>query len=413
MKKILIISIMLFSITLVFSQARMVLNNDAFLVIDGGANLVLANANTNALTVIGTGGNIISEDETDVIKWEIGTTTGTYVIPWTTYSGVKIPLSINKTTTGTGVTVEFILSTWETADDNQPWAFGVTNMNLPSAADGSLFAMDRYWHMDASSFTVKPDVTLTINYDPSEIGGSNTIAESNLLAQRFNTGTGNWESFNLFGTNDAGNDRITGIVVPSADFYTDWILVDNTNALPVELISFEVDCKDGRSIIDWTTQTEINNDYFVVEKSYDAVTFFELTIIQGAGNSNIANFYSVIDPNPSSGTTYYRLKQVDFDGATSYHNIKSSSCNESGFDVNQIVLNDNTLSFNIANSLDEKIVIYFYDYRGRLISNKIEMVTDGNNAIKLTNLNLSTGIYLLSIAGEYNTYSTKLMSKRE
>ena len=413
-----ILTTILFTLTasIVYSQARVVINNNGYIVIDNSAYLVLANSNANALTTVGTGGNIVSEDETDVIQWEIGTTTGIYVIPWTTSSNVKIPLTINKTTAGAGATAEFILSTWETSDMNAPNPTAVTNMNihLPATFDGSLFVADRFWHIDALSYGTKPAITLTMSYDPAgnEIGGTNTITESNLLAQRFNTGLGHWETYKLFGTNDAGNDRVTGITVPVADFFEDWILVDRINPLPVELTNFDVDCNTGEAIIEWTTQTEINNDYFEVQKSYDAINFFELTTVQGAGNSTAVNTYSVIDNNPSSGVNYYRLKQVDFDGTVEYHQIASTSCNSNGFVVDGLLLGNNQLNFNITAEQDEDVTVYFYDYRGRIISNKVYHIEQGNNAIRLNNLELSTGIYMLSIIGSENSYATKLMNRR-
>ncbi len=391
----------------------MVINNGGFVVIDNSAFVVLQNPNANALTTTGTGGNIVSEDETDVIKWEIGITTGTYTIPWTTSSGTKIPLVINKTSTGTGANAEFILSTYETATDmNAPYPSAVTNMNY-NTVDHSLFVADRFWHINALSYTAKPNVTLSISYDPAanEIGGTNTIIEANLLAQRFNTGVSHWEAPLLFGTNDAGNDRVINIIVPAADFYEDWILVDRTNPLPVTLTSFEANCNGTEVELTWTTASEINNDYFVVEKSFDAVTFFDLVTVQGNGNANVTNHYSAYDTNPSNGTTYYRLKQVDFDGATTYHQITSTNCNNNGFEVNQISLNNNKLSFNVSTTLDENLTVYFYDYRGRLIASDVAKVIAGNNVIEINNLELSPSIYMLSIIGEKNTYSTKLLGK--
>lgn len=396
------------------SQTRMVLNNNSFLVIDNAAYLIIDNANANALTTLGTGGNIISENETDVIKWNIGALTGNYVIPWTTASGVKIPLEINKTTTGTGAG-NFILSTYETTTDmNTPYPSAVTNMNSsPPVVDESLWVVDRFWHIDARSYSVKPTVTMIINYDPAanETGITNTINQTNLLAQRFNTSIGSWQSL-LFGTNDAFNTRVTGITISSADFFEDWILVDQTHPLPVTLTEFNATCKQENIIIDWTTATEINNDYFIVEKSYDAINFFELAQVQGAGNSNVANHYSIIDLNPTSGTSYYRLKQVDFDGTTAYHQIIASNCTKNKFDFNQFILNNNSLSFNISTSFAEKINIYFYDYRSRLISSKVQSIVKGNNQISLNNLAISTGIYMLSVQGKNNSFSTKLMNNK-
>lgn len=409
----------------VYSQARVVINNNGFIVIDNSAFLVLDNGAANAIATTGTGGKIISESETDVIKWNVGTATGVHTIPWAssvTTGSVKMPLTINITSAGVGAG-NMLLSTHETTTDlNTPWQSGITNMcSSTTNLDGSLSVADRFWLIDANSYGTKPSVNMTIGYNSgaNELVGTNTLIESNLQAQRFNpgavttgtcyAGAGSWESL-MFGTNNAASDNVGSIVVSPANFFKDWILADNLSPLPVKLVSFEVNCNEGEIEIEWTTQSEINNDYFVVEKSYDAVSFFELVTIQGAGNSNNTNYYTANDPSPSSGVTYYRLKQVDFDGTTTYHEIASSSCNSNDFTVDQFVLNNNTLKFNIVTTLDEKITIYFYDYRGRIISNKTMTIKDGKNSIKLSHLELSTGIYMLSIVGEYNTYATKLMN---
>jgi hypothetical protein len=405
---------------MLYSQARVVINNNGYIVIDNAAFLVLDNANSNALTTTGSGGNIVSEDENDVIQWEIGATTGTYVVPWTTTpvvqggNGTKIPLTFSKTTSGNGATAEFILSTYETTTDmNAPYPSVVSNMNY-SGIDKSLFVIDRFWHIDALSYTTKPDMALTIAYDPTanEMLGTNTITEANLQAQRFNTSLGHWEAYKLFGSANTVSNLVSGITVPSADFFEDWILVDNTNPLPVELVSFVATCESNVVNINWSTQTEINNDYFVVEKSYDEVNFFELTTLQGAGNSSVTNYYNAIDNEPASGVSYYRLKQVDFNGDVEFHQLVSTSCDSEGFVVNQLTLKNNALDFNISSVLDEDLTIYFYDYRGRIIANKVEQIQSGNNFISLTNLELSTGIYMLSIFGKQHSYARKLMNRK-
>lgn len=425
-----ILSILLSLITcMVFSQARMVVNNDGFIVIDNSAYVVIDNSNANALSTAGTGGKIISEAENDVIKWNVGTSgSGTYTIPWATSvatGSVKIPLSITITGAGAGAG-NLLLSTYETTTDmNTPWQSGITNMcSSVTNADGSLLVADRFWQINANGYGTKPSVNMTISYNPAanELAGTNTLVEANLQAQRFNpgvaatgpcyVGAGSWESL-LFGTNNAAADKVTNIIVSPADFFKDWILTDNLAPLPIELVSFDVKCENGKAVINWVTQTEVNNDYFSVEKSYDAITFYELEKVQGAGNSNSINHYSVTDPYPSAGVTYYRLKQVDFDGTATYHDIVSSNCSSGSFVVDQIALGNNALNFNITTNTDENITVYFYDYRGRLIATKSTQIKEGSNAIGFNNLNLSTSIYMLSIIGDHNTYSTKLMGKRD
>jgi hypothetical protein len=344
----------------------------------------------------------------DVIKWNIGLTTGSYTLPWTTLSGVKIPFTMNKTNSGVG-SGHVLFSTYETATDmNDPYPTTVTNMNS-GAANNALFVADRFWHVNALSYTVKPDVVLSIAYDPAanEIGGMNTITETNLLAQRFNPNIGSWE-YLVFGTNDAMNDRVINITVPSADFHENWILVDNTMLLPVTLANFEANCSDNEIEIRWSTLSETNNDYFVVEKSFDAVNFNDLQTTPGAGNSSDENNYVVYDYDPTDRIIYYRLKQVDYDGTTEYHDITSASCKANSFEVNQILFDDNTLTFNITAPKQEDIHIYLYDYTGKVVARENYFVDKGVNKVNLNNLPISTGIYMLSIVGTQNTYATKL-----
>ncbi|QSE97485.1 T9SS type A sorting domain-containing protein [Fulvivirga lutea] len=91
---------------------------------------------------------------------------------------------------------------------------------------------------------------------------------------------------------------------------------DPNAPLPIELAFFNA--KSNRNYIElaWSTYTEINNDFFTVEKSSDGINYSLLTTVDGAGNSLAPLEYSYTDKNPSFGRSYYRLKQTDFDGTS-------------------------------------------------------------------------------------------------
>ena len=169
---------------------------------------------------------------------------------------------------------------------------------------------------------------------------------------------GHWEGL-LFGTVNTGADRVNNAVISSANFFKDWILVDNSTPLPVTLLNFEVDCENGFTVLNWSTASEINNDYFVIEKSTDAINFFPIATVQGNGNSNTVLSYTYTDETPNYATTYYRLKQVDFDGKFEYFNVVVSTCTtDENFNVNQLQLNDNVFGFTINTSSSEKLTVY-------------------------------------------------------
>lgn len=211
------------------SQSRFVINNNPYLVIQGGGFFVVDNANANAITTL-TAGNIISEGENNRVKWSIGTNTGTYLVPFTTSTHVKIPLSLTITAAGAGAAGHILFSTYETtADDNTTYPLGVTNMSNTCITNHGLSAVDRFWMIDAQAYTSKPTPQITFGYNDAtnEIGGTNTINESNLKAERFNSTTNLWESpAKLYGTANALQNTVSGVTVTPADFYRSWTLVD-------------------------------------------------------------------------------------------------------------------------------------------------------------------------------------------
>jgi hypothetical protein len=96
-------------------------------------------------------------------------------------------------------------------------------------------------------------------------------------------------------------------------------------ALPVELFDFIATAtRDGRVKLQWTTVTEVNNNFFTVEHAVPALEFNELFDVPGAGTSTRTIDYEKMHDHPDPGTNYYRLKQTDFDGTFSYSKVVSA-----------------------------------------------------------------------------------------
>jgi hypothetical protein len=99
-------------------------------------------------------------------------------------------------------------------------------------------------------------------------------------------------------------------------------------ALPVTLISFTAVENEGDVRINWVTASELNNDYFLIERSKDGVHFSTLTKVDGAGTTKTETRYEAIDDRPFVGRSYYRLRQVDFDTKTTFFNVITVYTNE-------------------------------------------------------------------------------------
>ncbi len=127
---------------------------------------------------------------------------------------------------------------------------------------------------------------------------------------------------NLFDSDDDGVASILPDTNNDGEY--DFRDTDNSTAgLPIELLSFDASRLKEAVQLDWTTASEINNDYFIVERLNVDNKFVPILELKGAGNSNEENNYRTIDQNPYTGYNYYRLKQVDFDGEFAYSQLRT------------------------------------------------------------------------------------------
>ena len=176
--------------------------------------------------------------------------------------------------------------------------------------------------------------------------------------------------------------------------------------LPIELMSFVANASENGNELSWQTLTEINNDYFILETSKDARNFEAIANVDGAGNSNELMNYYFIDNNPIASVTYYRLKQVDFDGKFSYSDVVSVRRIEDG----EVVISPNpvkdVLNIELKTTQAGNYNFMVVDLLGAVIEKNIHL-NKGTNNIKLDVFaDLPQGFYMLKIMDENNTIIT-------
>jgi hypothetical protein len=187
------------------------------------------------------------------------------------------------------------------------------------------------------------------------------------------------------------------------------IVASAANPLPIELISFEGKMVAGVVELYWKTATEINNDYFVVERSKDAITFNEVGTMKANNTINTSN-YQLNDTKPYRGTNYYRLKQIDFDGTYTYSHIITVEFNDAiEFSV---FPNPKTQQQSLVISLDKdygvSMNLSIYDVTGKQVHSQIVDLSD-KNEIVLDNLNLASGIYVVRLSNDDLNATQKLI----
>ncbi len=399
------------------TPARIILNNNSFVVMNNTVNIVIDNDNSNGITEANGGGMIVSENEDNELIWHINNQTGqTYTVPFGTTpvsqggNGVEIPVIVTVTAAGTQNTSGSItFSTWETTnDDNTPLPTGVTN------ASNGLNAVDRFWEIYPTDYSVNPEVNISFTYadNVNEIGGSNTLVETNLTAQNYNTTTDLWQS--TVGSVNVSNNMVNGVALNATEFTSTsrlWTLVDATSPLPVTLTHFTGNCVGTETELTWTTASEINNDYFMLEKSVDAISFFDVETIQGAGNSNVVTTYAYKDSELNNQIVYYRLKQVDFNGDFEYSTIISiSPCSDETFTTIYPNPFKDILNLKFSDNNDQKYEIELTDYLGRTIIQETAHSNNSIHTIKMDQIK-TKGVYFIKIKNGNQMFSKKIIKQ--
>jgi hypothetical protein len=176
---------------------------------------------------------------------------------------------------------------------------------------------------------------------------------------------------------------LNGICNEDALLIDDLTILAYEYSLPVELIDFRCTKEKNGISVNWSTASEINNDYFKLEKSYDGNNYEFLAQINGNGNStNIIN-YSLLDKNPKNGINYYKLTQVDFDGTSKTYDPIAIDWNQKLFEISLENNNGNVIfTINSPNN-NEEMEMIVYDLLGQIIDKQNLKLIGGINKFEM------------------------------
>jgi hypothetical protein len=153
--------------------------------------------------------------------------------------------------------------------------------------------------------------------------------------------------------------------------FSTWTASSNTSPLPITLLNFKAFLREQQVELKWNTASEINNDFFTIERSSNAVDFTPIGRIDGAGTSGLTNEYTFYDPAPLRGISYYRLQQSDFDGTIESLRIVSVYFPDENLREKvtlDIWPNPNRGVFSVQLNHNEALPYRIFDLQGRIVA---------------------------------------------
>ncbi|WP_299756469.1 GDSL-type esterase/lipase family protein [uncultured Pontibacter sp.] len=188
--------------------------------------------------------------------------------------------------------------------------------------------------------------------------------------------------------------------------------------LPVELAAFSASSNPNQNVtLSWQTASEKDNAYFEVQRSLNGNDFQEIGRVTGAGTTSMAQSYTYTDAAAMAGTLYYRLKQVDTDGTSSFSKVVQVQVKER--EQALMVFPTSSRGQNVSlhlhhNHPAEEAEVRVYTFDGKLV-HKMENVQGSNGAFRtqiLTNQLQGAGLYLVRVTSGDKVYHSKFILER-
>lgn len=190
------------------------------------------------------------------------------------------------------------------------------------------------------------------------------------------------------------------------------IIASGSGPLPIGLLSFTGVALGNKTKLQWKTASEKNNKLFVIDRSVDGLEFTTVGSVEGAGNSTSQKEYELIDSQPNYGINYYRLKQVDVDGTFKFFPLIDVNIDEEiSFTLYpNPVGSDELLTISFDKISQSKLTVNITDLTGKMFMSKEFYVGDSQH-IKIKDLQLESGMYLVNVQSGYNSLIKKLIVK--
>ena len=225
------------------------------------------------------------------------------------------------------------------------------NTSITNTASSGATAVSRFYLFSANSPAYSG--TIQVNYLDAELNG---LTESTLEVNNYDGSV--WTSVTST-TNNTTNNYVLSNALTST-ILREIALGSSSSPLPVEWLAFTATKQQNDVLLQWSTAQEMNTLDFVVQHSIDGEVFTNLTTQAAAGNSSTIQEYNYVHTAPVVGYNYYRILQRDFDGESSYSEVRKVKFS-TGTAANDIQILGNPIQMNelaLITPIDQDIALY-------------------------------------------------------
>lgn len=263
--------------------------------------------------------------------------------------------------------------------------------------------LNRYWSVEETNLS-NPEFDVNYTYAAADP----VLSPSSLFPAKYNslgwlTCVENSGAAVVMGSGNI-NTSTKKLTWTGLTTFSDFTGLGNGSPLPVSWLQFDGKARDGVVHLDWSTASETNNSHFVVERSINLQEIRSIGTVQGSGNSTLVNQYAFSDMNPPAGTVYYRLKQVDFNGASDYSewlavNLENS---KAATEIRYVHADRASQSLNLVLSKEATVSgVVISDVAGRVCFRSNSEVYSGA-FIRIPFKDMPRGIYFVQLYGGEN-----------
>ena len=345
---------------------------------------------------IGTGADYTGNPTTDFWEWDQSTDTWTQKAP---YHGTDARAFITGFSIGTkgyfgaGAWSSYYKEFWEYDQATDAWT---RKNDIPGTGRGlaagfsigtkgyigpgtNLFLSNDFWEWDQATDSWTPKA----NY-----GGGNNYGGAG-----FSIGTKGY----------------IGTGANSSNMVQDFWEYQPDTPLPIELLSFTATPENNTYVsCNWTTASQVNNNFFAVLRSQDGINFTQIGTVPGAGNSNSILSYNYNDEHPYMGLSYYQLKQYDFNGAYSFSGIDPVYIgNITIINIYPNPSTDGYIKYMVESDIGGTATVSIINANGKEVMTETQTIKAGVTTNTVSTATLANSDYLLQIVNGKNEKTQK------